>query len=250
MKLVQNLSRKVFVSINLHLIPLKVREDHSYAVRARELATILNQCKSILKIIILLILSSLLRSWRRSKSIAPTIEATTNQQNSPCNLHWSASLRRSSSLFKDFCLHQTDATLDLGTSWLTVLMKGLLVQHRNSEFSQQMEMKIFITNTDRILSSSLDPRNISYEQQLMSLVEELNAEYGDEDRSHNPVALLLDHRRPPRQHKNPFYGYDETDKLLHHLLATSAVSTSDPPDLTLFSVSGSYLPMAITCITR
>jgi hypothetical protein len=133
----------------------------------------------------------------------------------------------------------------IGTSWLTVLLKGLLVQHQKSKFSQQIEMKIFIVNTDRMSSapssaSSTGSTSPLYEQQLRSLVDELNEEYGGGNqkdsskgksknqriqRRSDPVSFLLDQRRSsPRQHKNPFYGYDETDKLLDHLLLTSQVS--------------------------
>lgn len=85
-------------------------------------------------------------------------------------------------------------------------------------------MKIYLVNTDHIscpLKENMTFSAPSYGHQLRSLVQDLNEQFGDHNNSR--VSLFLDHRRPVRLRRNPFYGYDETDKLLRQFMVTPEV---------------------------
>jgi hypothetical protein len=95
-----------------------------------------------------------------------------------------------------------------------VMLRGLLVQFHNSKASQQLSMNLFIVNTDSLKGWPSSP---SFEDRLRLLIKELNGLYGDG----HQVKLFFDKHRPARQYRNLFYGYDESDKLLDHLMTLS-----------------------------
>lgn len=89
--------------------------------------------------------------------------------------------------------------------WLNILLSALLVQSHRSQYFNKLQLKIFLVNTEAHFNSSA-----SFESQLRISVDALNRQYDDR------VKFL--HSKSTRQFKNPFYGYDETDKLLDFLL--------------------------------
>eukprot|EP01034_Spumella_vulgaris_P022401 gene22401-28523_t len=108
-------------------------------------------------------------------------------------------------------------TIESQLGWLEILVRSLMLQYLGSHYSTQIEMLLFVINTDQ------DTPSGRFHSQLKSMARRTNAEYGVKI-----AHVLSDSPLGPQQggaqraFRNPFYGYDSTDFLVAHMLALNA----------------------------
>eukprot|EP00981_Chlorochromonas_danica_P008081 scaffold1962_cov180-Ochromonas_danica.AAC.16 len=88
--------------------------------------------------------------------------------------------------------------------WLDIFVKSLLVQHQRSAWKSRVDMKIFLVDTES---------NSTFQSSLFTLADRLN-----EESKEAVVEVLVSEGMNSTNFKNPFYGYDSTDRLLRFML--------------------------------
>ena len=110
-------------------------------------------------------------------------------------------------------------TYDSHRSWLEILLRSLVAQHSKSTFAAELDLQIFISDTERntafVPNSSPNAAPFTFSHMLEEIVNRVNRDLNP-DRSPQ-VHVVWDVNAPRRVYKNPFYGYDETDSLVNFM---------------------------------
>lgn len=89
---------------------------------------------------------------------------------------------------------------------------NLMAQYKHSLLRPNISLRIYLVNTD-IASQQFD-------ENLKTKVVKLNADFDGPP----VVSIVTGQSTPRRVEKNVFYGYDDTDMLLDHMLEDSVCS--------------------------
>ena len=170
-----------------------VRKDHSYQTRGKEFATALGDVGVHLKD-----RESVGKTSDSKKALIPSTPVSVPDRAICIGV-------------RTYSAHKT---------WLEVLLRSLISQHMKSTFAAELDMQIFISDTES--STAFDPQNIpehpvTFSQELGEIVDRVNRDF-------NPlrspqVHVVWDVNAPLRTAKNMFYGYDETDNLVDFMVS-------------------------------
>jgi hypothetical protein len=173
-----------------------VRKEHSYRRRAEEFADILNDVGVHL---------------HKKDAIHEEVKSNFSKLSS----YSSSAPQGAKEPLRAICVGVR--TYDSHNSWLEILLRSLVAQHSKSPLSRELDLQIFIADTERVAPFIPgNPPPVSSLYTFSHVIEEIvNRVNKDLDPDRSPqVHVVWDLNSPSRTYKNPFYGYDLTDNIV------------------------------------